>query len=147
MDTKSSYLLVDTSVAPEVFVKVVKAKKYLDSGKCETINEAIARANISRSAFYKYKNYVFPYSELNKEKIVTLFFILDDVSGILSNILHVLAQYQTNVLTINQNIPVNNLANITISFRMGKGRMDIDGLIEEMKNIEGINKIELLSME
>ena len=109
MNPKTSYLLVDASIAPEVFVKVVEAKKLLAAGRCKTINEAIERVNISRSAFYKYKNYVYPYNELRKEKIFTLFFTLDDVSGILSDILKVFAGHNTSVLTINHNIPVNNI--------------------------------------
>lgn len=147
MDLKTSYLLVDTSIAPEVFVKVVEAKNSIASGRCKTINEAIEKAKISRSAFYKYKNYVYPYNELRKEKIFTLFFTLDDVSGILSDILQVFAKYRTSVLTINQNIPVNNIANITISVRMGTAGTDVDALIHEMNDINGVHKIELLAME
>lgn len=147
MDAGTSYLLIDKSIAPEVFVKVVDAKKYLSSGKCKTINEAIEKAKISRSAFYKYKNYVYPYNELRKEKIFTLFFTLDDVSGILSDILKVFASYNTSVLTINQNIPVNNIANITISVRIGASGTDVDGLLREMNEIEGVHKIEILAME
>lgn len=147
MNPKTSYLLVDASIAPEVFVKVVEAKKLLAAGRCKTINEAIERVNISRSAFYKYKNYVYPYNELRKEKIFTLFFTLDDVSGILSDILKVFAGHNTSVLTINQNIPVNNIANITISVRMSTQGTDVDALMNEMDAIKGVHKIELLAME
>lgn len=147
MNTKTSYLLVDASIAPDVFVKVVEAKNKLASGKCKTINEAIEKVKISRSAFYKYKNFVFPYNEMNKEKIVTLFFTLDDVAGILSEILRVLASHGTNVLTINQNIPVNNIANITISVRVGENRLEIDNIVSELECINGINKIDILAME
>lgn len=145
MDAKKTYLLIDSQVAPEVFIKVVEAKNKLASGKCRTINEAIDSARISRSAFYKYKNYVFSYSETSREKIITLFFTLEDVAGILSDILKVLASFGANVLTINQNIPVNGIANITVSFRT-----DLEGADEIVNNlygIEGINKIDVLAME
>lgn len=145
MNAKKSYLLVDTSVAPDVFLKVVEAKNKLASGKCRTINEAIEAVKISRSAFYKYKNYVFAYSETSREKIITLFFTLEDVAGILSDILRVLASFGANVLTINQNIPVNGIANITVSFRT-----DLEGtddIVNGLYGIEGINKIDVLAME
>lgn len=145
MDAKKSYLLVDTSIAPDVFVKVVEAKNKLASGKCRTINEAIENVKISRSAFYKYKNYVFAYSETSREKIITLFFTLEDVAGILSDILKVLASFGANVLTINQNIPVNGIANITVSFRTNTE--GIDDILKGLGEIEGINKIDVLAME
>lgn len=102
---ESTYILVDKSVAPEVFVKVVDAKKKLSSGRYKTINDALAAANISRSAFYKYKNYVFAHTKFETEQLVTLFFTLDDVAGILSDILILLSSEGANILTINQNIP------------------------------------------
>lgn len=145
MDAKKSYLLVDAAVAPDVFLKVVEAKNKLASGKCRTINEAIEAVKISRSAFYKYKNYVFAYSETSREKIITLFFTLEDVAGILSDILRVLASFGANVLTINQNIPVNGIANITVSFRTDLE--GIDDIVDGLYGIEGINKIDVLAME
>lgn len=145
MNAKKSYLLVDTSVAPDVFLKVVEAKNKLASGRCRTVNDAIESVKISRSAFYKYKNHVFAYSETQRDKIITLFFTLDDVAGILSDILKVLASFGANVLTINQNIPVNGIANITVSFRTDAE--GIDDIVSGCYGIEGINKIDVLAME
>ena len=145
MDAKKTYLLVDAAAAPDVFLKVAEAKNKLASGKCRTINEAIESVNISRSAFYKYKNYVFSYSETSREKITTLFFTLEDVAGILSEILRVLASFGANVLTINQNIPLNGIANITVSFRTELNSSD--DIVKELYTIEGINKIDVLAME
>lgn len=147
MEKKYSYLLIDTEVAPEVFVKVVEAKKLLTSGKCKTTGEAIEKANISRSAFYKYKDSVFYYNERSGDKIVTLFFTLEDVTGILSDILNVLALHNMNVLTINQNIPINGIANITISLRTQQVESNISKLIGELEMIEGVSKIDLIAME
>ncbi len=147
MEKTYSYLLVANDVAPETFVKVVEAKRLLTSGKCKTIGEAIEKVNISRSAFYKYKDSVFSYNETGREKIVTLFFTLEDVTGILSDILNVLAVHNMNVLTINQNIPINGIANITISLRTDQIEYSINNMIGELKKINGISKIELLAME
>ncbi len=142
-----SYILVDTSVAPEVFVKVVKVKNYLDSGRCKTISEALEKVKISRTAFYKYKNYVFSHSDAKQEKMVTLGFTLEDISGVLSDILSLLAKYKTNVLTINQNIPVNGIANLTISFETGNMTIDNDELIGRLGKVKGVNKVSILAMK
>lgn len=142
-----SYILVDSSVAPEVFVKVVEAKNYLESGKCKTIGEALEYAKISRSAFYKYKNSVFSYNNAKSDKMITLGFTLSDVSGVLSDILTVLAGYKANVLTINQNIPVNGIANVTISVETENMTVDYGELTVNLKRIYGVNKVTILAMK
>ncbi len=139
-------IIIDSRVAPEVFVKVIKAKKSLSMGTAKTVGEAIAAADISRSAFYKYKDYVFAHDEKNLERIYTLFFTLEDRSGVLSDILSNLAQNGCNVLTINQNIPIHDIANITISFRHG-GDENISDMIDSLLKIPGITKIDVLAME
>lgn len=143
---ESTYILVDKSVAPEVFVKVVDAKKKLSSGRYKTVNDALAAANISRSAFYKYKNYVFAHTKFETEQLVTLFFTLDDVAGILSDILILLSSEGANILTINQNIPVNHIANVTVSMRTDDMTIGLEEMIEKLKKIDGVNKLDILSM-
>ncbi len=142
----SAFILVDRTVAPDVFVKVVDAKEKLSSGRYNTVNEALEAAKISRSAFYKYKNYVFAHSRFDTEKIVTLFFTLDDVAGILSDILILLSSAGANILTINQNIPANSVANVTVSMRIDNMTSELDVIIERLKSVSGVNKIEILSM-
>ncbi len=144
MDT--TFILVDRAVAPDVLVKVVDAKEKLSSGRYKTINDALSAANISRSAFYKYKNHVFSHSKFDTEQIVTLFFTLDDVAGILSDILILLSAAGANILTINQNIPQGNSANVTISMRTDNMKIDLDAMIEKLKGVDGVNKIDILSM-
>ena len=142
----STFILVDRAVAPDVFVKVVEAKKNLASGRFKTINEALNEAKISRSAFYKYKNYVFAHSKFDTEQIATLFFTMDDVAGILSDILILLSSAGANILTINQNIPVNHIANVTISMRTEEMTESLDAMIEKLKGVDGVNKLDILSM-
>ncbi len=138
-------IIIDARVVPDVFLKVLRAKKNLELGRCKTVNEAIAEANISRSAFYKYKDFVFSYDENKYERIYTLFFTLEDISGILSQILAVLAEHGCNVLTINQNIPIHGVANITISFRH-IGTNNINSIVGRMKDIEGITNVKILGI-
>lgn len=142
----STFILVDRAVAPDVLVKVVDAKERLSSGRYKTINDALAAANISRSAFYKYKNHVYSHSRFDTEQIVTLFFTLDDVPGILSDLLILLSSGGANILTINQNIPVNNSANVTVSMRTDNMTIGLDEMIKRLRSVDGVNKIEILSM-
>jgi len=147
MNKEPAYYLVDSSVLPEIFEKVVRVKRLLQTGKIKKINDAVKQVGISRSTYYKYKDYIFPFFEASKGKIITLFFILEDVSGILSNILNVIAKTRANILTINQNIPINGVANITISLQTGNMEGDIETLIKKMEKIEGVRKIEILARE
>lgn len=140
------YILVDSQVAPEVFQKVAEAKNMLSSGKYRTINEVLTEVKLSRSAFYKYKNYVFEHSQGIWEQIVTLFFTLDDISGILSDLLILISSAGANVLTINQNIPTNGVANVTVSMRTEKMMLSLEELISRLKTVSGVNKIEILAM-
>ncbi len=142
----SSYILVNAQVAPEVFVKVVDAKNRLSAGKCKTTNEALAQAKLSRSAFYKYKNYVFAYNEIKNENLVTLSFTLDDVAGILSDMLIVIASWGASVMTINQSVPINGIATVNITLRINNMASDIQALLADLFKIDGVNKADILAM-
>jgi len=146
-DVQKSYILVDTDVAPEVFFKVVEAKRVLAAGKCKTVHEALEQVDLSRSAFYKYRDHVFSHSDDGFEKMVTLSMTLEDILGVLSDILIVLASYHTNVLTINQNIPVNGVANVTISLSTDSMEAGLDILLDDLRRIAGVNRIEVLAMK
>ncbi len=147
MRQQPTYYLIHSSVLPEVFVKVVQVKALLETGKVKTVHEAVDRIGLSRSAYYKYKEYVFPFFKMAKGKMITLFFVLEDIPGILSEILNVIARYKANILTINQNIPINGVANITISIRTGEMEGTGQLLIEKLQRISGIQKIEILASE
>lgn len=141
-----SHIIIDYNIAPDVFKRVITAKKLLASGRCKSVNEALEQTKLSRTAFYKYKNYIFARDEVESGAIATLAFTLDDVTGILSDILKVLADGNMNVLTINQNIPVNGVANITISLRINDVSSGLDDMMIKLKKIDGVNKVHLLAM-
>ena len=147
MPQKPSYLLVDTAVLPDIFPKVVEAKRLLKTGKCKTASEAAEKLKISRSAFYKYEDCVFPFEEMGKDKIITMFFELLDEPGVLSQVLKTFAAAQASVLTINQNIPVNQSANITISFRTEGMNKTMEALLKKLKTVEGVKRIEIIAGE
>ena len=140
------YVLVNSKAAPEVFLKVLEVKALLSDGRAKTVSEAIGTVGISRAAYYKYKDYVFDYSESNLEHIFMVLFELTDISGVLSEILKTIAQYGCNILTINQNIPVNRTANVIITARFDVSR-GLDELIGALKSIFGVNKVSVLDVQ
>ena len=149
MDNKvnPSFLLVDSKVLPRVYEKVIAVKKILGQGKYSSINEAVKEVGISRSAYYKYKDSVYPFYDSSKDKIITLFFIVEDISGILSEIIGVIAKAKANIITINQNIPINGLADITISVRTKRMIIDIKYMMTKIGDIEGVRRYEVLARE
>ncbi|MDF2986968.1 MAG: hypothetical protein K0R50_2478 [Eubacterium sp.] len=145
MKQESVFFLVDSVILPEVFAKVIEVKKILSLGKIKTVNDAVKEVGISRSAFYKYKDYVFPFYETSRGKVITLFFVVEDFSGILSSIINKIAAANANILTINQNIPINGLADVTISIETLEMKEDIQNMMGEISKIEGVRKSEILA--
>lgn len=143
--SKTSLMLIDSKVLPEVFSKVLHAKKLLADGECKDISEAVKKAEISRSAFYKYRDYVFPFNQM--QGIITLFFIVSDITGVLSSILSVLADAKTNVLTINQNIPVNSVADVTISVQNDISAVDLNDLVDRLSSLDGVKDVRVLARQ
>ena len=143
----NDYILLSSKVAPEAFLKVLEAKRMLSSGRTKKIHEAISAVGLSRSTFYKYKDYVYEYNADKAESMFTLFFELADVSGVLSDILKTYADGGYNVLTINQNIPVNGCANVTITARCGGKNMNYEELTGEIRRLDGVNKVQLLAVQ
>lgn len=145
IDTK--YLVIDKDILPEVFEKVIIAKDLLSSGEVLEITEAVKRVGISRSSFYKYRSHVFTLDEKSSGKRVTLSFLLNHKQGILSNVLKSISDNGGNILTLNQDIPINNVANVSITFDMNHLKLSLEETIEEIKNIEGVKKLVIVTME
>ncbi|NLL70778.1 MAG: ACT domain-containing protein [Epulopiscium sp.] len=147
MGEKKKYYIVDKNVLPEVFLKVVEAKKLLEMGQILTVQEAAEKVGISRSSFYKYKDAVFPFYENTRGKTITLALQLEDEPGLLSYVLNVIAQTGANILTINQNIPINGIANVTISIETFPMSEDIEDLIEKVEASQGVRHIKIIARE
>ncbi|MCD8509219.1 MAG: ACT domain-containing protein [Bacillus sp. (in: Bacteria)] len=129
---------------PEAMLKTVEAKQLLDSGKCDKINAAVEKVNLSRSAFYKYKDGIFPFHTMVKEKIITLSIHLEDQAGALSKLLSLVAQTGANVLTINQTIPLQGRATITLSIETAAMNADITLLLKKIEQLEPVVRVELI---
>lgn len=140
-------LLVDAGAVPEVFVRVVQAKRYLQSGEAETAAEAARMAGISRSAFYKYKEAVFPYDEERAGHILTVHLLLRDRPGILSAVLTAFAEAGANILTVNQNIPAGGTAPVSVSARTDRMSLPVEAFIKQLRTVDGVRRIERISGE
>ena len=147
MTEKSGFYIIKDEILPEIVKKTVKAKELLKSGKARTINEATEMVGMSRSAFYKYKDYIFPFYEASLGKIITIALVLEHEPGVLSSILDEIAKAHGNVLTINQNIPIGGMANVTISFETGNLTKNIEELIQVIQSKRGVNKVEIIAQE
>lgn len=141
-----SYIIKD-EIMPDIFKKTVKAKELLKNGKAKTVNEATEAVGMSRSAYYKYKDYIFPFYEASMGKIVTISFILEHIPGVLSSILDEIAKAHGNILTINQNIPIQNMANVTISFETGNLNKNVEELLSIINEKEGVHKLDVIAQE
>ena len=130
-------LLVSTDVLPEVYLKVIEAKRMLSSGEVKTASEAIKICGISRSAYYKYKDSVFEYTH-PLGKIVSLQATLRDRAGVLSNFLQKLYGVGANILTVNQGLPVSGTAHVSVSMRMPEENFDITELIYSLSALDGV---------
>lgn len=147
MSDNNEYLLVKADVLPEVFVKVMEAKRLLNSGKAVSVNEAVKKVNLSRSAYYKYKDAVMPFYETSAGKIVTLIVAVENFPGILAGIIQCIAFAKGNILTINQNIPINGLADVSVSMETDRMTDSIDTLIREVETIPGVRSCRIMARE
>lgn len=138
------FYMVSKDILPEAILKTVMVKEILTRGEAITINEAVDKVGLSRSAFYKYKDGIFPFYQANKEKIITVSLILEHRTGILSNILNTVAQMKGNILTINQGLPLQGVANVTISIDTIEVSGDVEELIQKLQHIDGAKKVEIV---
>ena len=147
MAEKEKYFLVRQKAVPEVLLKVVEAKKLLESEKVLTIQEATDVVGISRSSFYKYKDDILPFYDNTKGKTVTFVLQMDDEQGLLSDLLRIVAVYKANILTIYQSIPVNSIATLTLSVEVRSDTGSLSSMTEEMEAMEGIHYVKILARE
>jgi chorismate mutase len=147
MIVDSEFFLVKSDVLPEVFVKVMAVKRLLNAGKAESVNEAVQRIGLSRSAYYKYKDAVLPFYESSRGRPVTLIFAVENFPGILSGIINCMAKAKANILTINQNIPINGLADVSISIETDRMTVDLEHLLDDLSRISGVRSYRILSRD
>ncbi len=143
----SNFLIINKKILPDIFEKVVEAKELLKREKVKSITEAVKEVGISRSAFYKYRDYVHPLMNGPVGRKVTLSFLLSHTTGVLSDVLQVISRNNCNILTINQEPPVNNVANVNMIFDITHTNKKIEDIICEIEIIEGVEKLKLIAIE
>ena len=147
MAEKTKYFVLKKKAVPEVLLKVVEAKRLLDSGKAASVQEAAENVGISRSSFYKYKDDIFPFHDNAKGKTITMVIQLDDEPGLLSVVLRIVADYHANILTIHQSIPVNGIASLTLSVDVLNETGDISQMVNTIEEQQGIDYLKILARE
>jgi len=147
MSEKGEYFVVRKKAVPEVLLKVVEAKRLLECGKSATVQESTDQVGISRSSFYKYKDDIFPFHDNAKGKTITFVIQMNDEPGLLSDVLHVVADYNANILTIHQSIPINGVASLTLSVEVLPNTGDVSGMVEQIESKEGVMYLKILARE
>ncbi len=146
MAEKTTYYVLKEKAVPEVLLKVIEAKRLLDSGKVLSVQEATDEVGISRSSFYKYKDDIFPFHENERGKPITMVIQLDDEPGLLSNVLQSIANFKTNILTIHQSIPINGIASLTLSMDVfNKG--SVEDIVSAIEKVDGIHYVKIIAKE
>ena len=147
MNKSTDYFLVKQKAVPEVLLKVVEAKRLLDSGKAPSVQEATEEVGISRSSFYKYKDDIFPFHDNERGKPITMVIQLDDEPGLLSNVLQAIATFKINILTIHQSIPINGVAAISISIQVLETTKDISEMLSQLEMKKSVHHVKVLAKE
>ena len=147
MGETTKYFVVKQKAIPEVLLKVVEAKRLLESEKVLTIQEAVDAVGISRSSFYKYKDDILPFHDNAKGKTITFILQMDDEPGLLSDVLKIIAEFHGNILTIHQTIPLNGVASLTISVDIAEDRGDASEMINEIESRQGVHYFKILGQE
>ncbi len=146
MNEDGKYFLVKKKAVPEVLLKVVEAKRLLESERALTVQEATEKVGLSRSSFYKYKDDIFQFHENSRGKTITFILQMDDEPGLLSDVLKTIAEHDANILTIHQTIPINGVASLTLSVDI-LTTCDVSQMIEEIEGKDGIHYLKVLARE
>lgn len=146
---EEKFYIVSENVLPEIIKKVITAKNLLENGKIKTVQEATELVGLSRSAYYKYKDYIFPFYDKMKGKTITFTIDLYDNTGHLSKVLDIIAKSQANVLTIHQTLPIHNIASVAICIETGGMDLTIgiSKLFEQITELEGVKNLNIIAQE
>ena len=145
MEHSPKYYIVEAAALPEIFQKVAEAKRMLETGETDKVNVAAQAVGISRSAFYKYRDAVRPFNDMKTGRIITFYALLKDNPGVLSNVLSIFAGSGANILTINQSIPTNGCAAVTISAETSEMQESIEEMMARALALEGVVRFDILA--
>lgn len=144
MEETTAYFVVKKRALPDVLLKVVEVNRLLEMHKAVSVQEAVERVGISRSSYYKYKEDIFPFHDSTQSATYTLACRMDDEPGLLSDVLKVVADFDANILTIHQTIPINGIATLSLSIQMLDATGDVSELVAEMEKKSGVHNVKVL---
>ena len=145
MEQSTGYFVVKQKALPEVLLKVVEAKRLIESERAVSVQEATERVGISRSSLYK--DDIFPFHDTAAGRTITLTFQMDDEPGLLSDVLKIIATFGANILTIHQSIPINGVASLTISVQILPTTADVSLMVDEMEKQKGVHYVKIIAKE
>ncbi|MGN0980878.1 MAG: ACT domain-containing protein [Candidatus Avoscillospira sp.] len=145
MEKTPKFFIVEATALPEIFLKVAEAKRMLETGETDKVNEATRTVGISRSAFYKYRDSISPFQNLMAGRIITFQLMLKNKAGVLSSLLSIFASSGANILTINQAIPTGGRAMVTVSAETGELQCSLEELLHRIESIPGVVKAEMVA--
>ena len=141
------YLIVEKSALPDYFLKVVEARRLLESGACQQVSSVCEQVGISRSTYYKYKDKVIEPTRLTVGRKAVLLLMLDHESGVLSKVLNSLSGFGANILTITQSLPIHDRASVTISMDISELGGTLEALLAALEGVAGVESLRLVSVE
>ena len=147
MKETTKYYVVKEKAVPEVLLKVVEAKRLMETRKAITIQEAVDKVGISRSSFYKYKDDILPFHDNERGTPITMVIKLNDEPGLLSSVLQAIADFKINILTIHQSIPINGIASLTLSMDVFNLEKRVDDIVTTIEGVEGIHYVKIIAKE
>ena len=143
----NKYLLVDKSILPDYYEKVIEARAILASGKTKDVSEAVKMVGISRSTYYKYKDYVFAINFDTQCHKAIISFTLSHKAGVLGDVLKVISEHSANILTITQNLPINSRAHVVVTLDITHLTIDVNDLVSSINSVDGATGTKLVSIE
>ena len=145
MEKTPKFYIVEAAALPEIFLKVAEAKRMLETGETDKVNEATKAVGISRSAFYKYRDSIAPFQNLMAGRIITFQLMLKNKSGVLSSLVSIFASCGANILTINQAISTGGRAMVTVSAETGELKCSLEELLRRIEGTAGVVKAEMVA--
>ena len=145
MENNHQYYIVEASALPEIFLKVAEAKRLLSTGEATTVNDATRMTDISRSAFYKYRDAILPFQHMMSGRVITFQLLLQDEPGALSSLLMIFAEHRANIMTINSIVPTNGCAVVTIAAETMGLDLPLEELLSLLRKTKGVIKADILA--
>lgn len=143
----NKFYVVSSEILPEVLEKVLEAQKLLQTGKVKRISEAVKEVGISRGTFYKYKDAVFSFNQDQSRRKANVMMILKHEKGALSQVLSLISSNQVNILALNQSVPINGVASVTLTMDITDLEIGIQTLLVMMSGLSAVDRAELIAVE